>query len=65
MSSRRLKEARDHQKPHSEEAPVLDLTVDKESRAFKIVQDAYTTGTRLDLTNMTDQELAEYVAGQA
>ena len=65
MSSSRLKGVQDHQKPRSGKAPALDLTVNKKSAAFKVVLDAYATGTRLDLTDMTDLELAEYVAGQA
>ena len=65
MSSSRLKRSPGHRNPRSEKVPALDLAVDKESAAFKVVEDAYASGMRLDLTDMTDQELAEYVTGQA
>ena len=65
MSLSRLKEAKDHQQSGPGEPPTTDLVVNKEADAFKFVQDAYATGKPLDLTNMTDQELAEYIAGQA
>ncbi len=65
MSSSRLKELQDRRRSNSGEPPATNLTVDKESAAFKFVQDAYATGKLLDLTSMTDQELAEYIAGQA
>ncbi len=65
MSSSRLKGIQDQQRSNSEDPPATDLTVDEKSNAFKFVQDACATGKPLDLTSMTDQELAEYIAGQA
>lgn len=65
MNSSRLKDIQDQQRSNSGEPPAADLTVDKKSSAFKFVQDAYATGKPLDLTSMTDQELADYIAGQA
>lgn len=64
MSSSRLKDTSDRQRPPAE-PPATDLLVNRQSDAFRFVQAAHATGKPLDLTNMTDREVAEYVTGQA